>query len=99
MASALQSASASSSATGAGSGSIPNRGKGPTSASRFLTCSRPDGSSKNMNDRRVKILLIEDNPGDRRLIQETLAESGRDGFELSCSTTLLDGLDRIKHAP
>ncbi len=35
-----------------------------------------------MERRQLKILLVEDNPGDARLLEEILAEAGRSGFEI-----------------
>jgi diguanylate cyclase (GGDEF)-like protein len=43
----------------------------------------------------IKILLIEDNPGDAGLIQEMLAEGGGDRFELKCVDRLSTGLERL----
>ena len=43
----------------------------------------------------IPVLLIEDNPGDARLIREMLAESGDARFELTTEATLADGLDRL----
>ena len=48
-----------------------------------------------MNDKRTKILLIEDNPGDTRLIQEMLAEAGPSRFELECVDQLSAGIKRL----
>jgi PAS domain S-box-containing protein/putative nucleotidyltransferase with HDIG domain len=48
-----------------------------------------------MNDRPTTVLLIEDNPGDARLIQEMLAEGGGDRFKLKCATHLSAGLERL----
>lgn len=44
---------------------------------------------------RLKVLLIEDNPGDVRLIQEMLAESGNESFDLEHVDQLAVGLERI----
>jgi len=41
----------------------------------------------------VEILLIEDNPGDVRLIQEMLAGSGQDRYQLECTDRLSKGLE------
>ncbi len=41
----------------------------------------------------TKILLVEDNPGDARLIREMLAEAGGDSFELEWASHLSDGLE------
>jgi PAS domain S-box-containing protein/putative nucleotidyltransferase with HDIG domain len=48
-----------------------------------------------MKDRSIKVLLIEDNPGDARLIQEMLAEADGARFELECAGRLTAGLDRL----
>jgi len=48
-----------------------------------------------MSDKRTKILLIEDNPGDARLIQEMLAEAERGRFELECVDQLYAGIKRL----
>jgi PAS domain S-box-containing protein/putative nucleotidyltransferase with HDIG domain len=43
----------------------------------------------------VNVLLIEDNPGDARLIQEMLAEGGSAQFKLECVDRLSMGLARL----
>ena len=43
----------------------------------------------------IKILLIQDNPGDARLIQEMLREAGKAGFELQWLDRLSTGLERL----
>src|SRR5689334_17469050 len=43
----------------------------------------------------MKTLLVEDNPGDARLIQETLAEAGLDAQDVTHVTRLADALGRI----
>ncbi|HEY2545587.1 MAG TPA: ATP-binding protein [Candidatus Acidoferrum sp.] len=48
-----------------------------------------------MNSPRIKVLLIEDNPGDARLIQESLAEATDDPFDLETAETLAAGLTRL----
>jgi len=45
---------------------------------------------------RFDILLIEDNPGDIRLIQEMLAEGGTDQYVLEHAECLAGGLDKLK---
>lgn len=48
-----------------------------------------------MHDRSIRVLLIEDNPGDARLIQEALAEVRGAQFHLECADHLLTGLERL----
>jgi two-component system sensor histidine kinase UhpB len=48
-----------------------------------------------MPDIPMKILLIEDNPGDARLIREMLADAGRQGFAIEWVPRLSDGLERL----
>ena len=48
-----------------------------------------------MSDRPATVLLIEDNPGDARLIREMLAEGGGDRFKLECADRLSTGLERL----
>src|ERR1700739_3796517 len=43
----------------------------------------------------TKVLLIEDNPADARLIQESLAESGDHVFDLETVDTLAKGLNHL----
>ena len=45
----------------------------------------------------IQILLIEDNPGDTRLIQEWLAEDSSFCFKLKTADTLSDGLEKLKN--
>jgi PAS domain S-box-containing protein len=47
----------------------------------------------------TKILLIEDNPGDARLVREALAEAGAALFELSWQKDLAKGLAHLKKNP
>ena len=44
---------------------------------------------------RMRILLIEDNPGDARLIEEMLRQAGGDGFDLDCAGQLSGALERL----
>src|SRR5712672_2193446 len=44
---------------------------------------------------RLKVLLVEDNAGDARLIQETLAEASDQSFDLEIAETLRTGLQRL----
>src|SRR5690348_518691 len=48
-----------------------------------------------MNRQQIKVLLIEDNPSDALLIQEALAETTDDPFELETTDTLAAGLQRL----
>jgi len=50
---------------------------------------------RDMSDRPTTVLLIEDNPGDARLIREMLSEGGGDRFELKRATHLSAGLKRL----
>ena len=43
----------------------------------------------------ARVLLIEDNPGDARLIREFIAESGGRGFEVEWASRLDAGLERL----
>lgn len=45
--------------------------------------------------RPIKLLLIEDNPGDVRLLEEMLAEAGEDSFVLESADRLSTGLERL----
>jgi serine phosphatase RsbU (regulator of sigma subunit) len=47
------------------------------------------------SDGRLKVLLIEDNPGDVRLIEVMLSEAGSDSFELEHAERLKVGLERL----
>ena len=47
------------------------------------------------NDNLIKILLIEDDPGDARLIQEMIKDIGSEKFTLFHVQTLKDGLDKL----
>lgn len=49
-----------------------------------------------MVDNKLKILLVEDNPGDARLIGEMLKESGNTHFIINNVTSLNDGIEYIK---
>jgi len=48
-----------------------------------------------MRDDPIKVLLIEDNPGDARLIQELLSESKGASFEIKVAERLSDGLEAL----
>jgi len=48
-----------------------------------------------MSSDEIKILLVEDNPGDARLIREMLAASQEVGFEIAWVTRLSEGLERL----
>ena len=46
-------------------------------------------------DEKTRVLLIEDNPGDQRLIQEMLAAAEDDAFRLTCVDNLAAGLAHL----
>src|ERR1700722_18454969 len=48
-----------------------------------------------MNNRRLTVLLVEDNPGDTRLINEALADSTRGTFDLQTADRLATALRRL----
>ena len=48
-----------------------------------------------MPDTPMKILLMEDNPGDARLIREMLADAGGQGFAIEWVSRLAEGLERL----
>ncbi len=48
-----------------------------------------------MNNKAIKVLLIEDNPGDVCLIRETLAEVRGVRFDMECVDRLSTGLERL----
>lgn len=50
---------------------------------------------KDMSDKPVKVLLVEDNPGDARLIREFLFEANRASFEIKVAQKLSDGLEAL----
>lgn len=48
-----------------------------------------------MSEKPIKVLLIEDNPGDARLIREALAEARGATFDVLCAERLEEGLQRL----
>ncbi len=48
-----------------------------------------------MDTKLIKVLLIEDNPGDARLIREMIAEAGRANFKVEWVDRLTQGLERL----
>ncbi|HEY6293754.1 MAG TPA: response regulator [Terriglobia bacterium] len=48
-----------------------------------------------MSDKKLKVLMIEDNPGDARLIREMLAEAADSSFELTVAGRLSAGLESL----
>ena len=53
------------------------------------------GASTAENHAPARVLLIEDNPGDARLIREFIAESSGRGFEMEWASRLGAGLERL----
>ncbi len=51
-----------------------------------------------MNDGKVKVLLVEDNPGDVRLIRVYLAETGHGAYELAHADRLAEGIRQVREA-
>lgn len=52
-----------------------------------------------MTDAPVRILLVEDNPGDARLLRETLRDAHSLRFELAYADRLADALERVRAEP
>src|ERR1700676_4867654 len=48
-----------------------------------------------MIDRSARVLLIEDNPGDARLVREMLGEEKGNAFSVECADRLGTGLNRL----
>ena len=48
-----------------------------------------------MIDKQIKVLLIEDNPTDVRVIQKIVAEKSWASFDLTCVDKLQDGLKHL----
>jgi DNA-binding response OmpR family regulator len=48
-----------------------------------------------MSDERLKVLLVEDNAGDARLIQESLSEAKGDPFEVEIADRLSAAVERL----
>jgi len=48
-----------------------------------------------MSDEALRVLLIEDNPGDTRLVQEALSDTRFARWQLSCRQTLSDGVELL----
>jgi two-component system cell cycle response regulator len=44
---------------------------------------------------RIQVLLVEDNPGDARLVQEMLTESGESDFDLFHATTVKEAVEQL----
>ena len=56
-----------------------------------------DGEKTRSQAERIKVLLIEDNPGDARLIQLMIEEAGNDLFEVQHVENLTDAFARLAH--
>src|SRR6266404_4211486 len=56
-----------------------------------------DGEKSNSQTERIRVLLIEDNPGDSRLIQMMVDEAGNDLFEIQQVEHLSEALARLAH--
>jgi PAS domain S-box-containing protein len=50
-----------------------------------------------MPSKSIHVLLIEDNPGDRRLIRELLKPTGTTSLELTFASSLAEGLSMLEH--
>lgn len=50
-----------------------------------------------MEDKPIKVLLIEDNPEDARLLQEEFSETMETLFEITAASTLEEGITALKN--
>ncbi|MFO1418160.1 MAG: response regulator [Methylotetracoccus sp.] len=63
---------------------------------RCLSCAfRPDASMMPFGppDHGMRVLLVEDDPGDRDLVEDRLAQSRTEHFEVRCAATLSDAIE------
>ena len=60
-----------------------------------VTEQMPQQMSDQITDQRFKVLLVEDNPGDARLIRESLAETAGDPFDVETANRLATALRRL----
>jgi two-component system, sensor histidine kinase and response regulator len=60
-----------------------------------LARDRETSQSQAVVDQRFKVLLVEDNPGDARLIQESLADTAGDPFDVETADRLTTALRRL----
>lgn len=51
-----------------------------------------------MNQHRLAVLLVEDNPGDARLVREMLRDARGASIELECADRLATGLERLRQS-
>src|SRR5258708_23054485 len=75
-----------------GCGAVCNRG--PLQR-RFLAGHCPAPRNRQTMKERLKVLLVEDNAGDARLIQESLAEASDQFCDLEIAESLRTGLQRL----
>jgi Flp pilus assembly CpaE family ATPase len=50
-----------------------------------------------MQEKACRVLVVEDNPADSRLVREMLADVEGDAFEVQCAESLVEGLDALAH--
>src|SRR5262249_47300436 len=52
-------------------------------------------SSSNMTNKVIRVLMVEDNPGDVTLMKVMLSEAGENHFVTDCASSLSAGLERL----